>query len=305
MGKLRPLALAGIGAVWCGWARAADLPPAPSLPPLSPAETEFGGWYLRGDVAVGLDSTGPELQTAPNPIAPAGADRFVSPTATQKFNDTTLSPFGMIDIGAGYQLNSWFRADATLEYRAGAGLQSQYALTDPALPTFAGSAQYADFYRADVASIVGLVNGYANLGTWYGLSPFLGAGVGFANNKLSGFTDQGLGYADYRSPGPTGGNFASASKTSFAWALMAGVDFDVTPNLRLELGYRYLDYGAIATGGSNCVAGESGGTFSLANCRGGGANTIASRNRLASNDFRLGLIYLIGEAPPPPVVARD
>jgi opacity protein-like surface antigen len=76
---------------------------------------------------------------------------------------------------------------------------------------------------------------------------------------------------------------------------MAGVDYDISANLRLELGYRYLSYGLIATGGSNC------GTFSIASC-GGVANTISSRNRLASNDFRLGLIYLIGGAPLPVVV---
>ena len=89
--------------------------------------------------------------------------------------------------------------------------------------------------------------------------------------------------------------YANGSRTSFAWALMAGVDFNISANLRLELGYRYLNYGAITAGGSSC------GTFSIVSC-GGGANTISSRNRLASSDFRLGLIYLIGEVPPPAVV---
>ena len=284
MAKLRRLALAGIPVVSWGYANAADLPPAPSLPEQT-AEEEFSGWYLRGDVGGGVNSAGPELETAPEaPAASAAA-------AARRFDNATLSPFGMVDVGAGYQFNSWFRTDATLEYRAGANLHS------PASLTFAGPAQYADFYRADVASIVGLVNGYANLGTWYGLSPFLGVGVGLADTKVSGFTDQGPGYTNY-------GDFANGSKTSFAWALMAGVDFDLTPNFKLELGYRYLNYGTITTGGSNCLTAESGGTLSLADCRSGVASTIASRNRLASNDFRLGLIYLIGEAPAPPVVAR-
>jgi opacity protein-like surface antigen len=303
MAKLRPLALAAMAAASCGWSRAADLPPAPSLPSPSPAEAQFGGWYLRGDVGVGVNLTAPELQIAPDPIAAGVATGFVSSAATEAFNNTTLSPSGVIDFGAGYQFNSWFRADATLEYRAGANLQSLYTLNDPASPTYGGPAQYADFYRADLASLVGLINGYVNLGTWYGLSPFLGAGVGVADNRVSGFTDQGLGYADYTSLGPTGGYFANGSRTSFAWALMAGVDFNVASNLKLEFGYRYLNYGSITTGGSNCLAGESGGTFSTASCSGGVANTISSRNKLASNDFRLGLIYLIGESTAP-VVAQ-
>jgi opacity protein-like surface antigen len=286
MAKLGPVALAGVAAASCGWASAADLPPAPSLPPASPAEAEFGGWYLRGDVAVGVNSAAPKLETAPNPIGAGVAGGFISGAATQSFDNTTLSPFGMIDLGAGYQFNSFLRVDATVEYRGGARLESHYALTDGAAALNAYSG------RADVASIVGLVNGNANLGTWYGLSPFLGAGVGFADNRLSGFTGQGLAYADYPSVDPV--RYANGSKTGFAWALMAGVDYDISANLRLELGYRYLSYGLITTGGSNC------GTFSIA-C-GGAANTISSRNRLASNDFRLGLIYLIGGAPLPVVV---
>jgi opacity protein-like surface antigen len=303
MAVLRPLAVAGIAAASCGWAKAADLPPAPSLPSPS-AAAEFGGWYLRGDAGVGVNSTAPELQTAPDPIATGIADGFVSTAATQAFNNTTLSPFSMIDFGVGYQFNGALRADATFEYRAGAGLQSLYTLTDPASPYFGGPTQFGDFYRADVASFIALINGYANLGTWYGLSPFLGAGVGLADIRVSGFTDQGLGYADYASLGLTGRYFANASRTSFAWALMAGVDLDISPNLKLEFGYRYLNYGSITSGGSNCLAGGSGGTFSTASCSGGIANTISSRNKLASNDFRLGLIYLIGEAPAP-VVSRD
>jgi opacity protein-like surface antigen len=302
MPKFGPLALAGIAAVLCTWAKAADLPPAPSLPPASPAEGDFGGWYLRGDVGAGVNSIAPALQAAPDPITAGVADGFVSPAATEGFKNTTLSPVGMIDFGAGYQFNGWFRADATVEYRSRANLKSTYALADPASPTYGGPAQYADAYRADVASIVGLVNGYANLGSWYGFSPFLGAGVGFADNRLSGLTVQAEGVADSSLLGPAGGSFAGGSRTSFAWALMAGVDFDVSPNLKLELGYRYLNYGSITTGGSNCLAGESGGTFSTANCNGGVANTISSRNKLASNDFRLGVIYLIGEAPPPVVL---
>jgi opacity protein-like surface antigen len=149
--------------------------------------------------------------------------------------------------------------------------------------TLEGPAQYADFDRGDFASIVGLVNGYASPGAWYGLSPFLGAGVGFADNRTSVFTQQTpLGAAGY----------ANGSRVSFAWALMAGVDYDLMPNLKLELGYRYLSYGSIATGGSNCVV----------YCIAGVTNTISSRNRLASSDFRLGLIYFIGA---PPGVAQE
>jgi opacity protein-like surface antigen len=96
---------------------------------------------------------------------------------------------------------------------------------------------------------------------------------------VSGFTDQGFGYADYTSlgpaVGPAGGYFSNASKTAFARALMAGLDFDVSTNLKLELGYRYLNYGSIPTGGLNCLGGKSGGTFNTVNCSGGVANYVS------------------------------
>jgi opacity protein-like surface antigen len=308
MAKLTRLAIGGAAAATCGWANAADLPPAPPLPPPPMAVTEFGGWYLRGDVGLGVNAAAPELQNTPDPIAAGVASGFLSPSATQAFNNSTLSPSGMIDVGAGYQFNPWFRVDGTFEYRGGAGLQSLYTLTDPASPYFGGPLQYADFYRANVSSFIGLLNGYANLGNWYGISPFIGAGLGLADNNVSGFTDQGFGYADYTSLGPAGGYFSNGSKTSFAWALMAGLDFNISPNLKLEFGYRYLNYGSIATGGSNCLAGNNGGTFSLANCTGGVPNYVSSRNMLASNDFRLGLIYMLAEPlqppPPSPIVTR-
>jgi opacity protein-like surface antigen len=289
---------AGVAAMSCGWAGAADLlPPAPRLPPPTPIVEDFGGFYLRGDVGAGINATSLDLENQPNPIAVGVSSGFLSPHSSQAFNNTTLSSSGIVDVGVGYAFNPWFRVDGTLEYRGGANLQSLYTLNDLNSPAYGGPLQYADFYRANVSSFVGLINGYVNLGTYWGLSPFIGAGVGFANNAVSGFTDQGFGYSIFGSTGPAGGYFSNRSKTGFAWALMAGLDFAITPNLRLELGYRYLSYGSVATGGSNCLAGTLGGIFSSQNCNGGVPNHVASRNTLASNDIRIGLIWMLGEAP--------
>ena len=243
------------------------MPPAPSLPPASGAEEEFSGWYLRGDVGGGVNAAAPKLEI--DARAARGPDRNAS-----GLGSPSLSPFGMVDVGAGYQATSWFRADATIEYRFGASLRSG------ATYAWAGSAQTGDAFRADVASFVGLVNGYVSPVAWYGFSPFLGAGVGFADNRLSSVSAVGPGWS---------GGFASGSRLSFAWAAMAGVDYDLTARLKLELSYRYLSYGIATTGGSDADPGLAG--------------PISSRNRLASNDFRLGLIYLIGEASP--VAAPD
>jgi opacity protein-like surface antigen len=297
---------AGVGVLSLNLAVAADLPPAPRLPPATEPEPEFGGWYLRGDVGAGINASAPHLENIPDPIATGVSSGFLSTSATQAFNNTTLSPFGMIDAGVGYQFNNWFRMDGTLEYRWGANLQSLYSLNDPASPYFSGPLQYADFYRADVSSVVGLINGYFDLPTFWMVTPFVGAGLGFAANSIGGFTDQGFGYSYYGPLGNSGGYFSNHVRTNFAWALMAGLDFTIAPNLKLELGYRYLNMGKIATGGSNCLAGVSGGVFSAANCNGGVSNSFQSRSTIASNDIRIGLLWTLGApAPlPQPVVAR-
>ena len=57
------------------------------------------------------------------------------------------------------------------------------------------------------------------------------------------------GYKDINVPQ---GAFWYAQKdkttTNFAWALYAGLAYDVTPQLTLDFGYRYTDLGSVYTG---------------------------------------------------------
>jgi len=309
MAKYRALIIAG-GALFAlaRSAGAADLlPPPPALEPPPPAAYEFNGWYLRGDLGIGASANKADLVNTPNPLLGTNPGGLAySSAATSTFNNTSLSASGMFDVGIGYQFNQWFRTDWTIEYRGGAHFQSLYTLNDPTPPT----TQYADFYRADLSSLVSLVNAYVDLGKWYGMTPYVGGGIGIARNTLSGFTDQGFGYytpvgGSTTSLGSAGGYFSDGSKTNFAWALMAGIDFDVTQNLKLEIGYRYMDLGKITTGKSNCLNGVGG--FSVGYCNGGVANYVSSRNDLAYNDFRIGLRWMIGEesyASPQPLVRK-
>jgi len=287
---------AGLAALPAGAAWAVDLPPAPELPAAGPAH-DFSGFYLRGDVGVGFEPA-PTLRVEPSPIASG----LLSPYATQSFGNTSLSPSAMADVGVGYQPNDWLRFDATLEYRGGARLKSAYALNDPAWPAFGGPLHYAASVRGNVAALVGLLNGYVDLPGLWGLTPFVGAGVGFAVNALSGFSTDGVAYDAQGAVGASGGAFASGSQTNFARALMAGLDYEIAPGVALELSYRRLDLGKVATGGFSCfLVGALGAALCSA-----GEPVLASRHALASNDLRLGLIWTLGEdAAPPPILARD
>ena len=295
----RTLACAAILAVSTAVYAADLLPAAPQLQPLPPEPQDFSGWYLRGDIGVGVNVDNIGLKNSPDPLAlggysVGGASYAYSPAATEAFNNTSLSGNGQFDVGVGYQFNRWLRGDVTVEYRSGGHLQSLYTINDAAWAGGPG-VTYADFYRADVSSFITMANIYADIGTWNCFTPYVGAGLGWAHNTVSGFTDQGFGYAAGTSLGPAGGYFGNGSVNSVAWALMAGVDFNVTHNLKLELGYRYMNYGQIKTGGSNCLGAGNGSTFDVTDCAGGVPNRVASTTRLASNDFRLGLIWTLDD----------
>jgi opacity protein-like surface antigen len=288
-GVAASLSFASVGA-----ARAVDLPPAPALPAVSAASEPFAGWYLRGDIGAGFE-TKPDIGAVAVSVTPGAS---LSPTAVFPFRESTLSTSGTIDAGVGYVFTPWARMDGALEYRFGGRLQSEFAIPAFAPLGVADPFGSTDRLRAGVSSIVALMNGYVDLGSYWGATPFVGAGIGVADNALSGVSDQGFALTSAGAAYPVGGFFSNASRTQFAWALMAGLDFDIAPNIKVELSYRYLNLGSMAIGGVHCV-------FGAEPCA-GGAVAPTSRGALASNDVRIGIIWLVGDpaSAPAPVVAR-
>ena len=204
MASLKALTLASVAVLsLTRFATAADLLPPPPEPPPPPIIQEFSGWYLRGDVGLAVNSWTPSLGISPDPVAAGLASGFLDANANNSFNNSTLSSSALFDVGVGYQVNNWFRADVTGELRGGGELQSLETLND--FTSIRDNKQFADFYRANTASAIGLVNAYADLGTWFGVTPFVGAGVGVAYNRLSGFTDTGFSAQSANGIFPTGG----------------------------------------------------------------------------------------------------
>ena len=72
---------------------------------------------------------------------------------------------------------------------------------------------------------------------------------------------------------------------------MAGLDFDIAPNLKLELSYRYLNLGAIAVGGRIAPPARS-------RLRRAASSPRRRAGALASNDVRIGLVWLVGDPDP-------
>ncbi len=248
-------------------ASAADLPMIQQAP--SPAVVEFGGWYLRGDIGFSSERPGRFFET--------GLD-----DPAQQINGG-FETDGIFRLGVGYQFNSWLRADVTGEFRSPA--------------TFHGLRQVStsgtcDCVVTEQATVIksefgGLANVYADLGTWWGVTPFIGAGLGFAANRLSNF--QEVAVASSCGCFPNIAAFAPAKNTwNFAWALHAGMAYKVTPNLSLELAYRFLSLGRAQTG-----------AFVFEDVDGSVERAVFHIDRLTSHDFTLGVRWLFALPPPP------
>jgi opacity protein-like surface antigen len=229
MRSVKFLVAAGAASLLSSMAFAADLAIAP--PPMSyaPPPADFGGWYLRGDIGM----TNQQIKSLNNPDP----------------NAVLFTPVGMgfdssmlFDVGVGYQFNNWLRADITGQWRGRANFHgSQF--TD----AFAGSA-LVDNYTASKSEAVFMAHGYVDLGTWWCVTPFIGAGIGTSYNRISSFRDDGFGNT-FGVARPSSVVYAADNgKWNFAWALHAGLAYRVTPNVTLELGYSFMNLGDATTG---------------------------------------------------------
>lgn len=251
---------------------AADLRPyAPPEPPPVEEPVEWGtGWYLRGDIGW------------QNVQLPAVTGDF----ATIRGVDNIVTG----GLGGGYQFNDWLRADLTVDrsvFRMNRPLDTvwcPYAMVPLYVLDNTGTerpvgimANPADTCTPQAKGTLNrtsfLVNGYLDLGHYWGFTPYVGAGLGASYNQGSSSliyyrTSDGAPWGpDLSLPadavplwiiagtggqpwpiqlpfGPTNWNrYAEKKSWAFAWNVMAGFSFDIQDNLKLDIGYRYLNAG--------------------------------------------------------------
>ncbi|MCU0830528.1 MAG: outer membrane beta-barrel protein [Rhizobiaceae bacterium] len=214
---------------------------APEIVPV-----EIGnGWYLRADIGYAVsESDGPFHYNTYDPATNSyGSADFVTGGLSQDFSG---------GLGVGYQFNQWFRGDATIDMFSG-DFQGTTASNQPCStdPTYVGTtcrSTDAATYDAYTA----MANGYVDLGTFVGITPYVGAGAGFTWINYGGLTNA-LFCVDGTAACPPGPSpvdvavHAGETDARFTYALMAGASYDVTQNLKLDLGYKYtkIDGGAM------------------------------------------------------------
>jgi opacity protein-like surface antigen len=293
MRSVKYLVAAGAASLLSSAAFAADMPMIQPAPPMyaPPPVEDFGGWYLRGDI--GFSNQRVDNIRSTNAALYQGLNSF---SETTNFDSA-----GTYQAGVGYQFNSWFRADVTGEYRGSANFKGTDLVTFP----FAGAvASGIDNYSASKSELLFLANVYADLGTWWCITPFIGAGVGTARVSINNFTDNGLSNAQVGGggvPASVGGppvasavSAANGSEWNFAWALHAGLAYKISQNATLELAYSYVNMGNGTTGVDTAFDGSAGGH-------------VFKFNNITSNDVKLGIRWNF-DAPqtyaPPPLVRK-
>lgn len=224
------LTCAGLVAVSFGAqkAKAADMPPWPQSQPAGVVQEFVSGWYLRGDIGYRTDTKVGDMVSS-----------YTLPTSSD------IGEVGTIGGGGGYK-NGWFRADVTVDYAGKA--------------KFSGNGPTPDAFTGQIESWTVLGNLYLDLGTWNGLTPYIGAGAGAVTFRTYDFqAPAGILTLDYQ------------SNTQFAWAYMAGVAWNVVPRWLVDFSYRRVNMNDV--------------TFNALL-----ANELTLKD-LTANEFRIGLRY--------------
>jgi opacity protein-like surface antigen len=131
---------------------------------------------------------------------------------------------GIYSIGLGWRFNPNVRIDLSGAYRGG------YSLAD--------RDQFPSYFNADVKSTSVMLAGYYDL-PYRWVQPYVGAGVGWARNKIGAITNSGGALAPISTERPGG------TWSGMAWSVMLGVGIPLWSRLTLDIGYRYTDLGKI------------------------------------------------------------
>ncbi|MAA98141.1 MAG: agglutinin [Stappia sp.] len=256
------LSLAGVAMIVSSAVHAADMP-IPVIEHIPEVPVVEGGWYLRGDIG---------YKVYQDPSTKYGA---------LQFQNESLNNTGMIGVGVGYRFSDYLRGDLTLDYEFPAKYRGHAPCTTCGVGGTAGFSN--ESAKIDVLTM--LVNGYIDIGTWAGFTPYVGAGIGVSRVSTSDIK--------FANPDGTSGRYPGDSTYNFSWALMAGGSYAMNQNWSLDAGYRYLNIGdAYSKSFSTGV---------------GNPSRKIKYEDLQAHEFRVGMRYTFNAEPayiPEPIITK-
>ena len=223
------LAAAALSLLAATAAYSSDLPPIINAPEVTIGGTSIAqGWYIRGDLGYsGWVRGGKPTYTD---YAVNGGD----PVATTFDGGRFSEPFSY-GVGMGYQFNDVFRADLTTDFFNGS-FDGRSNLGAPCTTSQAAGTTCGVTHNADYNAISVLANGYVDIANIAGFTPYVGAGVGLVSAKRDFRLSE-----DFDDLATTDTSFRDNERDySLAYSLGAGVAYQVTDNLSLDVGYQYV-----------------------------------------------------------------
>jgi len=184
-------------------------------PMASAAPSIAGPCYLRGDL--GYSWSGDNKGT------------YVGNAVDPNVRGSELDSGAVWEAGIGCGSGSrGLRGEVTVGFRTGRDYKGDVDIVLGGLPIDPPIKSTIDTYTV-------MVNGFYDFGNFRGFVPYVGAGVGVAMH------DMGYVTIDHpASPNPQHGD----TKVDLAWALMAGVGYQVSSRAIIDVGYRYIDMGS-------------------------------------------------------------
>ena len=200
-------------------------------------------------------------------MAASGRHAFDTNTFTVCNQDIKSQP--LFGLGVGYKRNHWLRFDLTGDYAVTRHSLRWIVHQMPAHLHRLSRTSTPPTSRAGSVSPTPI----GTSANWCGFTPFVGAGIGFAALTVDGLKRRQRADATAVAFG------ASNTTTNFAWALHAGVSYDVSPQFAVDLAYRYADLGTAKSGAVTDYLGVA------------HPNATLHIKDITSNDLMLGFRY--------------
>lgn len=211
-------------------------PPQNTEPAPEVTVVEFGtGWYLRGNVGYS-NVVDPEFSLGG---APTGLD---------------LGNANTFGVGAGYQYNKFLRIESSIDALSNLSFSDRSIINcgtwddDGNTATLevpvTGTCTETQALAAGATAV--MVNAYLDLGNYGGFTPYVGLGGGAAYVRWEDYTRTGTctisTFGDCQNALLTtiySNNQTSNAEWKPAAAVMAGFSYDLTRNLKFDVGYKF------------------------------------------------------------------
>jgi opacity protein-like surface antigen len=259
----------------------------------APAQSAAGNCYFRGDMGYSW-SKNPDIKSPFGDLTNFFTDTVDPVTGAvtrtsdgsnyvqngEAVTDTHMGNGGFGEVGIGCGSGSrGIRAEVMLGYHGSKSISGKPGdfrifenVTTVTGPTTTLMDNVGDPLHTTLKSYTMMLNAYKDLGNFGGITPYVGAGIGLAYNRI--------GETTFTETTTRHNTILGHDDLAFAWSLMAGVGYQLSDRAVLDVGYRYLDLGKATSD-------------SVDNTR--AYNPRIRFDDLASHEIKVGIRYHFGQ----------